>query len=256
MDCKKIMMKLLSVFFIIYLITGNLLANKYDCIIASKKYENIYKIPDNLLVSVALTESGRKIKNREFISWPWTINRRGKGKFFDNKSSAVNYVKKYVKNGKKNIDLGCMQVNYMYHPNAFKSFNDAFDPDKNVEWAAKMLNSLHTKFGSWKVAVGYYHSYRKKKRKKYSLKVFNTLSSLQKKSNFNFIQVTEYKKNNEDFKTLIEKQKPLSLIKEKIKKDSNQDIRRNKINTNSEYILARMEKIKFFRNYFYNNKVN
>ena len=254
MDCKKNFMKLLTIFLFLYLTTNTLLANKYDCIIASKKYENIYNIPDNLLVSVALTESGRKIKNSEFISWPWTINRKGKGKFFDNKNSAVKYVKKYVKNGKKNIDLGCMQVNYMYHPNAFKNFNDAFDPDKNVEWAAKMLNSLHSKFGSWKSAVGYYHSYREKKRKKYSLKVFNTLSSLQSKNKFNFIQVTEYKKNNEDYNALILKQKPLSLVKEKIKKHTNQNKRKNKINTNSPYILARMEKINFFRSYFYNNK--
>ena len=80
-------MKLLTVFLFLYLTTNTLLANKYDCIIASKKYESIYNIPDNLLVSVALTESGRKIKNSEFISWPWTINKKGKGKFFDNKNS-------------------------------------------------------------------------------------------------------------------------------------------------------------------------
>ena len=249
-------MNLLKIFLFFYVITSPLLANKYDCIIASKKYENIYKIPDNLLVSVSLTESGRKIKNSEFISWPWTINRRGKGKFFDNKNSAVKYVKKYVQNGKKNIDLGCMQVNYMYHPNAFKNFSDAFDPDKNVEWAAKKLNSLHTKFGSWESAVGYYHSYREKKRKKYSLKVFNTLNALQKENKYNFIQVTEYKKNNEDYKKSILKQKTLSLVREKIKKHINEDNQRNKINANSDYILTRMEKVNFFRNYFYNNKVN
>ncbi len=249
-------MRLSTVFLFFYLITVNLLANKYDCIIASKKYERIYKIPNNLLVSVALTESGRKIKNREFISWPWTINRKGKGKFFKNKDSAINYVKQYVKNGKKNIDLGCMQVNYMYHPNAFENFNDAFDPDKNVAWAAKMLNSLHIKFGSWESAVGYYHSYRKKKREKYSLKVFNTLNSLQRENKFNFIQVTEYKENNENYKKLIHKKKSLSIVEEKIKKHTNKDDKRNKVNTNSEYILARMEKVNFFRNYFYNNKEN
>ena len=62
------------------------------------------------MLSVSLTESGRKIKNGEFISWPWTINRKGKGKFFDNKVTAINYVKEYTKK-EKNIDLGCMQVN-------------------------------------------------------------------------------------------------------------------------------------------------
>ncbi len=86
-----------------------------------------------------------------------------------------------------------MQVNFMYHPNAFKNFYEAFDPDKNVEWAANMLKSLYAKFGTWESAVGYYHSYRKLKRKQYSQKVFTTLASLKNHKNFNFIQVTENK---------------------------------------------------------------
>ena len=42
MDCRKNFMKLLTVFLFLYLTTNTLLANKYDCIIASKKYESIY----------------------------------------------------------------------------------------------------------------------------------------------------------------------------------------------------------------------
>ena len=240
-------MKVFTVFSFFYLLAGALLANKYDCIIAAKKYEEIYGIPENLLISVSLTESGRKIKNGEFISWPWTINRKGKGKFFDNKVTAINYVKEYTKKGKKNIDLGCMQVNFMYHPNAFKNFYEAFDPDKNVEWAANMLKSLYAKFGTWESAVGYYHSYRKLKRKQYSQKVFNTLASLKNHKNFNFIQVTENKEYREEDRTNQIKQESLSLVKEKI----NSHKKQKKLNTNSDYILARMEKVNFFRNYFH-----
>ena len=61
----------------------------------------MYGIPKNLLLSMSLTESGRRIKNGEFVSWPWTINRKGKGKFFSNKVAAINYVKEYLKKGKK-----------------------------------------------------------------------------------------------------------------------------------------------------------
>ena len=236
-------MKALILFFLFYLLAEALLANKYDCIIATKKYEEIYGIPKNLLLSVSLTESGRKIKSGEFISWPWTINKKGKGKFFDNKVAAINYVKEYTKKGKKNIDLGCMQVNFMYHPNAFGNFYEAFDPDKNVEVAATMLKSLYAKFGSWESAVGYYHSYRETKRKKYSQKVFNTLASLKDHKNFNFIQITE--KKEKDTTSQIKKTS-LSLVKEKI----NSDVIRKKTNTNSDYILARMEKVNFFRDYF------
>ena len=240
-------MKVLSLFSLFYLLAEALLANKYDCIIATKKYEEIYGIPKNVLLSMSLTESGRSIKSGEFISWPWTINRKGEGKFFDNKTTAVNYVKEYTKQGKKNIDLGCMQVNFMYHPNAFKNFYEAFDPDKNVEWAATMLKSLYAKFGTWESAVGYYHSYRKSKRKKYSKKVFNTLASLKDHKNFNFIQVTENKEYREENRSSQIKKESLSLVKEKI----NSHTKQKKVNTNSDYILARMEKVNFFRDYFH-----
>ena len=216
MDCNKILMKALTLFSLFYLLSEVLLANKYDCIIAVKKYEEIYGIPENLLLSISLTESGRRIKSGEFISWPWTINKKGEGKFFDNKVTAVNYVKEYTKKGRKNIDLGCMQVNFMYHPNAFKNFYEAFDPDKNVEWAATMVKSLYSKFGTWESAVGYYHSYRKTRRKKYSQKVFNTLASLKNHKNFNFIQVTENKEYQENHTTSQIKKESLSLVKEKI----------------------------------------
>ena len=243
-------MKVLTLFSFFYLFAEVLLANKYDCIIAAKKYEEIYDIPKNLLLSVSLTESGRKIKNGEFISWPWTINRKGKGKFFDNKVTAVDYVEKYTKKGKKNIDLGCMQVNFMYHPNAFKNFYEAFDPDKNVEWAANMLKSLYAKFGTWESAVGYYHSYRKSKREKYSQKVFNTLSSLKNNKNFSFIQVTRNEEYRKEYTTSQIKKESLSLVKEKI----NYYAKQKKVNTNSDYILARMEKVNFFRDYFHKKK--
>ena len=139
-----------------------------------------------------------------------------------------------------------MQVNFMYHPNAFKNFYEAFDPNKNVEWAAIMLKSLYAKFGTWKSAVGYYHSYRKSKRTKYSQKVFNTLASLKDSENFNFIQVTESNEYQKEYSTSQIKKEPLSLVKEKI----NSHVNQKKANTNSDYILARMEKVNFFRDYF------
>ena len=48
MDCNKNLMKALTLFSLFYLLSEALLANKYDCIIAAKKYEEIYAIPKNL----------------------------------------------------------------------------------------------------------------------------------------------------------------------------------------------------------------
>ena len=257
-------MKYLLVLPNLLLLTLDLLSNNYSCILAAKKYEKIYELPENLLLSISLTESGKRIKNGDFVSWPWTINAKGKGKFFNTKNEAIDYVINYTRKGKKNIDLGCMQVNYMYHTKAFKSFEDAFDPELNVEWAAKLLKSLYQKFGSWKEAVGYYHSYRHTRRKKYSAKGFNTLLTVKNNKKYNNIVQAAYKIEKENKKNIIFNDNYIPLVKPinsftkvseyKITKDSKNKLR--KVETNSAYILARMEKVNFFRNYFYNKTKN
>ncbi len=249
-------MKVFAIYFLLIFIIKPLMANKYDCIIAGKKYEKKYSIPHNLLISIALTESGKKAKNGEFISWPWTINIKGKGKYFKDKEAAVNYVTQYTKQGKRNIDLGCMQVNYMYHPKAFNNFQDAFDPDKNVEWAAKMLKNLYLKFGSWKTATGYYHSYRNTRRKKYSAKVYKTLFNIEKTNPFSFIQIAEHQNITADNANTNKKYESLKLVENKIKNHSLDNNKDSETHFHSEYILARMEKVKFFRKYFYENNKN
>lgn len=233
---------LIALFFILLL--KNLYADKYACLYAANKYEKIYNLPTSLLMSVALTESGRKLSSGEFVSWPWTINNSGKGKFFKNKMEAVNHVKKLVRDGKKNIDLGCMQINYKYHPNAFINFENAFEPDVNVKWAAQFLNSLFNKFGSWKEAVGYYHSYRTSKRLKYSSKVFNTWIDI--KDQEKYVKFTDLHP--------IETAKKIDTVEyksqQRIKPLQNKTPLNKSKAINSPYIIARMEKVKFFRNYF------
>ena len=257
-------MKYLLILPSLIIFTFDLFASIYSCILAADKYEKIYKLPKNLLLSVSLTESGKRIDSGEFVSWPWTINIKGEGKFFKTKNEAVNYVINYTKKGRKNIDIGCMQVNYMYHPKAFKNFQDAFDPYLNVEWSAKMLKTLYEKFGSWKEAVGYYHSYRNTRRKKYSAKVFNTLLTVKNDKKYTAIVQAankidkENKKNivfNDNYKPLIKPVTSQNKITEyKLKKNSKN--KPKKVEPNSAYILARMEKVNFFRNYFYKKTRN
>ena len=76
--------------------------------------------------------------------------------------------------------MGCMQVNYMYHPKAFNNLSLAFDPETNVKWSANLIKNLFEKYGSYREAVGYYHSYRTSKKNKYSSKVFRTWEDLNK----------------------------------------------------------------------------
>lgn len=124
--------------------------------------EKRYKIPNGLLKAIALKESSRKTAGGKNEAWPWTICANGHGYFLKNKKEAIDKVISLRKRGINVIDVGCMQVNLFYHPNAFKSLEEAFTPQKNINYAAKFLKKLKEQTGSWKSAVCYYHSQSKK----------------------------------------------------------------------------------------------
>lgn len=122
-------------------------------------FEKRFNIPKDLLHSISLRESAKKHSSRNLaIVWPWTANVGGQGYYFNNKRDAVNFTKNQLASGVTNIDVGCMQINLKYHPNAFTSLEQAFSPRSNVGYGAKFLTEKYIQHGDWISAVGNYHS--------------------------------------------------------------------------------------------------
>ncbi|WP_156462638.1 transglycosylase SLT domain-containing protein [Rhizobium sp. Leaf262] len=112
-----------------------------------------YGIPEGILYSVGLTETGRKGS----LS-PFAINIEGKAYFPENLPEAYKLVDDARRNGAKLIDIGCMQINVYFHGAEFNSVAEMFDPAKNVAYAAKFLKSLHDRHDTWTMAVARYHA--------------------------------------------------------------------------------------------------
>ena len=115
-------------------------------------------VPDRLMQAISIMESGRRDPVTGVAAWPWTINVEGVGAMFDTKEEAIAAVRTNQAQGKRSIDVGCMQVNLIYHGDAFSSLEEAFDPVSNVRYAARFLKQLLDKTGSWPNAVAGYHS--------------------------------------------------------------------------------------------------
>jgi tetratricopeptide (TPR) repeat protein len=147
------------------------LAPDMQCLRYLQSYERSFHIPQGLLTAISLVESGRPSSNGQLMSWPWTINVGGQGRFFETKEEAVTETRRLLDEGQRSIDVGCMQINLRYHPNAFRSMDDAFDPALNVAYGAQFLNSLHDLQGSWAKAVERYHSSEDGRREEYRDKV-------------------------------------------------------------------------------------
>ena len=139
-----------------------------NCNHLTEKYGKIYNLPNKLLTSIALVESG--IKKSEFKSWPWTLNVSGKSMYFDNKLETLEYLQSNI-NLKKSIDVGCMQINTKYHLKNFKDLSHLVEPEENVKYAAIFLRKLYKKHKSWNEAVSRYHSSIPKRKKNYLKKV-------------------------------------------------------------------------------------
>jgi hypothetical protein len=129
------------------------------CNQAAKKAEIEARIPRNLLTAISLAESGRWDDRRKAsFAWPWTVTNGASATYYPTKEEAIEGVKALRKAGKTNIDVGCMQINLHYHPNAFESIEDAFDPVTNVGYASRFLTNLQKETESWAEAAGRYHS--------------------------------------------------------------------------------------------------
>jgi Transglycosylase SLT domain len=116
------------------------------------------RIPKGLLAAIGLTESGRTIRRGHRAAWPWTVNAAGEGRYFDSKADAIAFVEGKLADGVESIDVGCMQINLKYHPDAFASLEEAFDPAINVGYGAEFLSALQDALGSWITAARHYHS--------------------------------------------------------------------------------------------------
>ncbi|MDV7340662.1 transglycosylase SLT domain-containing protein [Terasakiella sp. A23] len=158
-------MRYLIVFLLIFAISqtarANVSVNKNMdlCKSATHQSERQFNIPRNLLRAISLTESGRWVeKDKANIAWPWTVASGSAGKFFQTKSEAIQHVRALQAQGIKNIDVGCMQINLRYHPDAFKDLHEAFDPHSNTRYAGEFLSKLFKNTKSWSTAAGHYHS--------------------------------------------------------------------------------------------------
>lgn len=138
--------------------SGRPLPAEAACVDAILQQEREKNIDDHLLLAMGFTEAGRMTPDRLFTVWPWTINVEGKDFLFNSKGEAIAFVREQQAKGVRSIDVGCLQVNLRWHPDAFPDLETAFDPVANVRYAAQFLDNLRRERGDLRLAVARYHS--------------------------------------------------------------------------------------------------
>jgi hypothetical protein len=123
------------------------------CLEAASSAAAATGVPRDVLVALSVVETGRGGQ-----PWPWTVNLGGDGHWLDTPEDAEALVQDSVEVGRTNIDIGCFQLNYRWHADAFPSVSAMLDPEANALYAAEFLAEKHAQTGDWALAAAAYHS--------------------------------------------------------------------------------------------------
>jgi hypothetical protein len=128
------------------------------CAAAIAAAERDSGLPAGWLGAIAKVETGRRAPDGSVQPWPWSFNAAGDGRYMASKAEAMQEVRALQARGVRSIDIGCMQINLLHHPDAFPDLEAGFDPATNVAYAVRYLRSLQARSGDWNQAVAFYHS--------------------------------------------------------------------------------------------------
>lgn len=215
--------------FLLFLLIANI-SHAYDnelstslrCVAFFSSSEYKHRIPRDTLYSISLNETGKKHSTKDIrLAWPWSVNVEGRGYFFDTKKDVIAFVKQQISEGKKSIDVGCMQVNLKNHPDAFRNLNEAFDPRANIAYAASFLRSKYDQLGSWHKAIAHYHSATESLGTKYKNNVINIAADIDKhKESFR----RHYREQRKNTQKKVESYKHIAQKAQTNQSQTNKDI--------------------------------
>lgn len=140
-----------------------------------------FRVAPTLLYAIALVESGRNT-SEGLRPWPWTLNIAGTGHYFPSRKTAWLALRSVLDAGEDNVDIGPMQVSWLWHRDRLGSAWQALDPTHNVRVGAWVLaNAVRAENDVWS-GVGRYHSGKADRQRRYRQRVARAFGHLVRKA--------------------------------------------------------------------------
>lgn len=133
-----------------------------------------------LLYSIAMAESGATKSKGYAAPHPLAIRASNKAYYPANKKEAESILNSLLGEGKRNIDVGLMQVNIRWHGSKVQSPVDLLDADTNLAVASQiLLTAMRSSPGDIAVAIGRYHNWKDLERaQRYSQRVLRLYKAI------------------------------------------------------------------------------
>lgn len=135
------------------------------------------QVPPALLYAVALQESQMRF-GLAALPYPWTLNIRGVPKRFDSYRAALAALVECLRQGVQLVDIGLLQICWLYHYATLRSPARALDPYPNIEVGAQLLRNHFSTTGNWFSATARYHNANPAIGDRYAASVFRHLGRI------------------------------------------------------------------------------
>jgi hypothetical protein len=120
-----------------------------------------HQLDPYILYAVALTESRKNGEQNRVIPWPWAINNAGNVFIPGSQQEAEALLNQMLQQGKRNIDIGIMQVNLRWHGHRVTKPEQLLDPSTNLEIGARVLSdAIQSAPNNLALGIGRYYSWK------------------------------------------------------------------------------------------------
>lgn len=120
-----------------------------------------HQLDPYILYAVALTESRKNGEQNRVIPWPWAINNAGNVFIPGSQQEAEALFNQMLQQGKRNIDIGIMQVNLRWHGHRVTKPEQLLDPSTNLEIGARVLSdAIQSAPNNLALGIGRYYSWK------------------------------------------------------------------------------------------------
>ncbi len=120
-----------------------------------------HRIDPYILYAVALTESRKNGEQNCVVPWPWAINNAGNSFIPSSQQEAKALLNQMLDQGKRNIDVGIMQVNLRWHGHRVAKPEQLLIPSTNLEIGASVLSeAIQSVPNNLAHGIGRYYSWK------------------------------------------------------------------------------------------------
>lgn len=124
---------------------------------AYQRVSRAFGLPSGLLYAMAIIESARPGPDGRVQPWPWTLNVAGAPHYYPTRSAACHALRALIDGGRRNIDIGLMQISWRWHDKQLITPCRGLAPGVNLRVAARLLAYRYRQSGDWWNAAGRYH---------------------------------------------------------------------------------------------------